>query len=310
MKKKRNKIQISETTKQRILRFVDSVASMIVLILTIQFSTSQYTDYISGGLLFLTIGGSLAIRSGIYLKNGRKLNGIVGFAFAALITGCAVYIFAARMDTASVVFACVSYIVYNISSRVLFMMKNHKPYSITVNVIIIVLLLFFIFMVITSVYADMLPMCVMLVCVLIGAQALFHIIYISFSQIKLGVLLKILRKTFAFEIMSGLVLMILSFSFVFKSVEESIKTYEDALWYSFALVTTIGFGDMYAETVVGRVLSIILGIYGIIVVALITSIIVNFYNEVRDEKKEKVSEKGETENEETEEVKEEKSENK
>lgn len=33
----------------------------------------------------------------------------------------------------------------------------------------------------------------------------------------------------------------------------------------------------------GRFLSVILGIYGIIVVALITSVIVNFYNEVKDE---------------------------
>ena len=182
------------------------------------------------------------------------------------------------------------------------MIKNHKPQIITVNVIIIILFLFLIFMVVTSVYADMLPMCVMIVCALIGAQALFHIIYISFSQIKLGILMKIMRKTFAFEIMSGLVLMILSFSFVFRSVEESIKTYEDALWYSFALVTTIGFGDMYAETDVGRVLSVILGIYGIIVVALITSIIVNFYNEVRDDKQDQAAEKNETETTETKEA--------
>jgi hypothetical protein len=145
---------------------------------------------------------------------------------------------------------------------------------------------------------------------MIGGQALFHIIKISFSQIKLGVLLKILRKTFAFEIIAGLMLLIVAFSFVFRTVEDSIHSYSDALWYSFSIVTTIGFGDFTATTDVGRVLSVILGIYGIIVVALITSIIVNFYNEVRDEKKEKAPKKGETENEETEEAKEEKSENK
>ena len=34
-------------------------------------------------------------------------------------------------------------------------------------------------------------------------------------------------------------------------------------------------------TPIGRILSVILGIYGIIVVALITSVIVNFYGEIR-----------------------------
>ena len=57
--------------------------------------------------------------------------------------------------------------------------------------------------------------------------------------------------------------------------------YKDALWYCFALVTTIGFGDITAVTDLGRTISVVLGIYGIIVVALITSIIVNFYGEIK-----------------------------
>ena len=45
------------------------------------------------------------------------------------------------------------------------------------------------------------------------------------------------------------------------------------------MVTTIGFGDFAAVTPLGRILTVILGMYGIVVVAVITSIIVNFYNE-------------------------------
>ena len=51
--------------------------------------------------------------------------------------------------------------------------------------------------------------------------------------------------------------------------------------FRFALVTTIGFGDITAVTDLGRTMSVVLGIYGIIVVALITSIIVNFYGEIK-----------------------------
>ena len=63
------------------------------------------------------------------------------------------------------------------------------------------------------------------------------------------------------------------------SVEPNIPTFVDALWYSFAVVTTIGFGDFVAVTPMGRILTVILGIYGLITVAVVTSIIVNFYNE-------------------------------
>ena len=46
-------------------------------------------------------------------------------------------------------------------------------------------------------------------------------------------------------------------------------------------MTTIGFGDMTATSAIGRILTVIMGVYGIIVVALITSIIVNFYGEMK-----------------------------
>ena len=58
-------------------------------------------------------------------------------------------------------------------------------------------------------------------------------------------------------------------------------------------VTTIGFGDITAVTDLGRTISVVLGIYGIIVVALITSIIVNFYGEI---KKARTEEEAEAEN--------------
>jgi len=64
-------------------------------------------------------------------------------------------------------------------------------------------------------------------------------------------------------------------------MDPSFDHFEDALWYCFAVVTTIGFGDLTATTLVGRILSVILGMYGIVVVALITSIVVNFYGEMK-----------------------------
>ena len=54
-------------------------------------------------------------------------------------------------------------------------------------------------------------------------------------------------------------------SVVLPVIEPGIGDFGDALWYCFAIVTTIGFGDISAVSVPGRILSVILGFYGIIV---------------------------------------------
>lgn len=63
--------------------------------------------------------------------------------------------------------------------------------------------------------------------------------------------------------------------------EPKFENFGDALWYCFAVVTTIGFGDYAASTIIGRILTVILGLYGLVVVAIITSVVVNFYNEIK-----------------------------
>lgn len=114
-------------------------------------------------------------------------------------------------------------------------------------------------------------------------HALISILSVVFSSVNLTALKSVIQKTYAPEILLGLLLMILSFSYILQYVEPNISSYEDAMWYCFAIVTTIGFGDVSAVSTEGRVLSVILGIYGILVVALITSIIVNFYGEMKRE---------------------------
>lgn len=116
---------------------------------------------------------------------------------------------------------------------------------------------------------------------LILIRMILHVIGISISQMKLNILANIVRETYVMEILLGLMLMIIACSSVFTTLEPNMTQYWDALWYSFALVTTIGFGDITANTLIGRALSVFLGIYGIVVVAIITSVIVNFYGEMR-----------------------------
>ena len=118
-----------------------------------------------------------------------------------------------------------------------------------------------------------------------------EVLAFAFSKIKLKGLLKIIRTTYVFEILYGMVILIVSFSFYFMIMEDKIQTFGDGLWYSFAVVTTIGFGDYTVDSTISRILTVILGSYGIIVVASITSVIVNYYNEVKNEKNKEIEDK-------------------
>ena len=137
-------------------------------------------------------------------------------------------------------------------------------------------------------------------CVFIAIVAFIEAMSIALANLKVKVLFKIILSTFSLEVLFGLLVMIVCFSLVFmSSIEPSINNFGEALWYCFAVVTTIGFGDITATSLVGRILTVILGMYGLVVVAVITSIVVNFYNETsgkHDQKELKEIQKEEEEN--------------
>ncbi len=125
--------------------------------------------------------------------------------------------------------------------------------------------------------------------VIAGMQALVSIMSAAFVRIRLDVLKNVIRGTYATEVILGLLLLIFSFSCCLVAWEPNISSFSDAVWYCFAIVTTIGFGDITAVTFKGRILSVILGLYGIVVVSLITSVIVNFYSEIKEEKSKEIT---------------------
>ena len=64
-------------------------------------------------------------------------------------------------------------------------------------------------------------------------------------------------------------------------VEPGIERFDDALWFLWAVSTTVGLGDFTAVTVPGRIAAIICSVYAITTTALITGVIVDYFNEER-----------------------------
>ena len=113
-----------------------------------------------------------------------------------------------------------------------------------------------------------------------------NVIFPYHKTLRLNVVSRIIKKSMVYEIILALMILVILCSIYFTVVEPSMTSYVDSLWYSFAVITTIGFGDVTVSTTLGRILSIILGISGIVVVALFTSFIVNFYNEMNKKRDE------------------------
>lgn len=97
---------------------------------------------------------------------------------------------------------------------------------------------------------------------------------------KLKLLKGVLKRTNAYQIIISFLFFFFADALLIWLIEPSIKTYVDSLWYCFTVFSTIGFGDIIATTFIGRILTVLLSVLTIFVVALVTGVVVAFYNDV------------------------------
>ena len=95
----------------------------------------------------------------------------------------------------------------------------------------------------------------------------------------------VLRKTGALKTFLGFISLCLVASIILKHIEPGIKTIGDGIWYCFVASTTIGFGDIYATTTLGRCITILVSLCGIFVFAMMTGVVVSYYMEYLNNRK-------------------------
>ena len=272
--------------QSRIVRVADTLLTIATLIMSFKAVTrfhSEGSAVIEYCIVYILLALSCLLQaSDAYHRD--KTNFIKNACFSAIFAAAGVAWLFLWPFSAGVIVLIESLLLVLLVNRILAAIYSRKTSGRVINILLSLLLI--LLAAGTLIFSKENTASFMMThAVLISGKALSHIIHISFSKLRIGVLRKVIRKTFAAEILMGLLLLVIAFSFVFQTLEPSIVTFFDAIWYCFAVVTTIGFGDLAVVSVLSRILSIILGIYGIVVVAVITSVIVNFYNEVRNDKK-------------------------
>lgn len=282
MEKKKSKFaQLSEETIRIILIILGSALSTTVLSLSVlamlaisDRNYNQCSIYLL--VVFIVLGLARLIT---YIRERTVVSLVRFISLFVLDVSLGILIYFAKDNPYFFSLCGGLYCVTIIASRILKIISKPKTRVIVFNMLIIVLFVFLAIALFIPYPSEeqFAPMVVL--CLIIAMSALAEVLSNAFAQLKLKTLFKIIIRTYALEVILGLFTIAVASSLVFVYFEPDINDFWTGLWYAFAVVTTIGFGDFAAVTPIGRAVTVILGLYGLIVVAVITSIIVNFYNE-------------------------------
>lgn len=293
LRDKRNNMSKVKSKKNVYYYFglVSGILAIVSCFVTIGFSVSDsyisiYT--LSTSLVFLGIN-----RIGLHLSNFKK-NMFENIFLTVFIFVLAVLV---ALTKYGIYFLITSMFLYSLTIIVYRMLKikeDHSIQSIVFNILCSVLAFLFAFVFFfpafyekhaTSVSnSNFIVLCFTIAIIVSSSK---NLLFPYHQTLKINVLSKIIKKSLVNEIITSLLILVILCSLYFTLAEPNITSYVDSLWYSFSVITTIGFGDVSVTTTFGRILSVILGISGIVVVALFTSLIVNFYNEMSKKREER-----------------------
>ena len=270
---------------KKILIVVEMIFTLLYMFLSMSYATRIVPDYIEEGKNGLYLAGvflMLGLARIFRILGERYMPPVAGKKKLDLISCAAFFICTLILLPKSQAgwsheLTCIVYLLSLLAGLVLSMIQNHRLPNILLKLMLSACIIVFTKDLWNPAWTWLGQVQVM---ILVSFTALLNIFMVVFSRVQADVLKDIIRETYSLEIMFGLFLLVLSLSYWLCILEPNM-TYADALWYCFAIVTTIGFGDITATTKIGRVISVVLGAYGIIVVALITSIIVNYYGEMK-----------------------------
>lgn len=283
---KTRKFFLSEDLTRVIMLILGCICSTLVLTFSVLTIISVYNgEYEKAPTFLLWVFISMGLAGLVsFIKNRSKYNLMRALTLFVFNVALGIVVIFAKDNTYLFSLTAGLFCIVVILSRVFRIIEKKTLRALVYNVIIILLAAFLSVGLLMPTDVDGIGQVILIECLFITITALAEVATVAFARLKFRVLFKIIVRTFALEVLFGLLATMVASALVLMTVEESLTNFGDSIWYCFAVVTTIGFGDIVATTIIGRLVSVILGIYGIIAVAVITSIIVNFYNETSGKK--------------------------
>ena len=279
-KKKTSDFFNSGLFKVILMVFAWLLTTQVLIFSVLTFVKAKNNDLTAASHLLVGVFIALGVTRFVsYLKDRKTMSLLRAIILLAFDVGLGVLVLFARFNPYIFSISAGLFALSIILSRIFKLIEKHSTRDIVLNVIIILFAVGMAVGFFQKVEVDVISSIILGECLFISICAFIEASIISMSQLKLDVLGKIIFRTYAIEILFGLLTLIVAASLILMYEEPTMKYFPNAMWYCFTVVTTIGFGDFAATTLVGRLVTVVLGIYGIIVVAVITSIIVNFYNE-------------------------------
>jgi len=99
---------------------------------------------------------------------------------------------------------------------------------------------------------------------------------------KLKLLYYILKTSGMTKVLFSFLIFFFISAIIIWLVDSNVESFFDAIWFCVAVVTTIGFGDIVVTNIVARIVTIILALYGILIIAVITGVVVYYISKILD----------------------------
>lgn len=94
------------------------------------------------------------------------------------------------------------------------------------------------------------------------------------------VLWQILKVTGFTKFVASFAIYLLVAATILVYVEPNINSMGDSLWFCFVTSTTTGYGDIVVTTIIGRIISVFLALYGLLFFGCLSGIVVSYYLEM------------------------------
>ena len=88
----------------------------------------------------------------------------------------------------------------------------------------------------------------------------------------------VLRKTHTYKIIVAFFAVFFLIALIIWLNDPTVHTYRQSIYYCFMIASSVGNGDVIVSTTLARILTMFLSVYSLFAIAIVTGVVVSYYN--------------------------------